>query len=220
VCSIDVKPIFTPSRFGSAHANIDTLLQKVGGERVPQRMRRHPLLDPHRIRRIANNPIELACRDRQQGIAAGEQPRRRLAHAPPLPQQLQEPRRQHAVAILLAFTLLDAQHHALAIDIRHLEVGDLGYTQACAIGHTESSLVLRPGRSLQEPEDFICRQNHRQLLRLLREPQMAGQLWSIAGRREKEPQRRHRAVHGRRLYALLALTNLEHTQILPLGRVR
>src|SRR5258706_7059574 len=42
----------------------------------------------------------------------------------------------------------------------------------------------------------------------------------IAGRREKEPQRRHRTVHGRRLHALLALTNLEHTQILPLGRVR
>ena len=44
---------------------------------------------------------------------------------------------------------------------------------------------------------------------------MAGHLWSIAGRREKEPQRRHRAVHRRRLYALLVLTNLEHTQIPP-----
>ena len=59
-------------------------------------------------------PIELACRDRQQRIAAGEQPRRRLADAPPLPQQLQEPRRQHAVAVLPALALLDAEHHALA----------------------------------------------------------------------------------------------------------
>src|SRR5262249_27818549 len=42
---------------------------------------------------------------------------------------------------------------------------------------------------------------------------------SIAGRREKEPQRRHRTVHGRRLDALLALTNLERTQILALGRI-
>src|SRR5260370_28472315 len=49
---------------------------------------------------------------------------------------------------------------------------------------------------------------------------MTGHLRSIAGRREKDPQRRHRTVHGRRLHALLALTNLEHTQILPLGRVR
>src|SRR5262249_48166198 len=43
------------------YADIDTLLQKVGGERVPQRMRRHPLLDADRIRRSANDPMELAC---------------------------------------------------------------------------------------------------------------------------------------------------------------
>jgi hypothetical protein len=49
---------------------------------------------------------------------------------------------------------------------------------------------------------------------------MARHVRSIAGRREKEPQRRHRTVHGRRLHALLALTNLERTQILPFGRVR
>ena len=154
------------------------------------------------------------------GIAAREQPGRRLAYAPPLPQQLQEPRRQHAVAILLAFALLDAEHHALGVDIRHLEVGDLGHPQSGAIGNAERGLVLRPGRGLQEPQDFIRRQNHRQLLRLADQPQMARHVRSIAGRREKEPQRRHRTVHGRRLHALLALTNLERTQILPLGRVR
>jgi len=48
---------------------------------------------------------------------------------------------------------------------------------------------------------------------------MTGHLRSIAGRREKEPQRRHRTVHGRRLHALLALVELECAQILALSGV-
>ena len=49
---------------------------------------------------------------------------------------------------------------------------------------------------------------------------MARHLRSIARRREKEPQRRYRAVHRRRLYALLALADLERAQILAPGHVR
>ena len=49
---------------------------------------------------------------------------------------------------------------------------------------------------------------------------MTGHLRPVARRREKEPQRRHRTVHRRRLHALLALTNLERAQVLALGRVR
>ena len=38
-----------------------------------------------------------------------------------------------SVAILLAFALLDAENHALGVDIRHLEVGDcLLYTSDAA----------------------------------------------------------------------------------------
>ena len=115
---------------------------------------------------------------------------------------------------------LDAQHHALAIDVRHLEVGDLGHTQAGAIGHAEGGLVLRPGSCLDQREDLLRGQNHRQLPRLLHEPQMPGHLRPVTRRREKEPQRRRRAVHGRRLHALLALVQLEPAQILRLGCIR
>ena len=49
---------------------------------------------------------------------------------------------------------------------------------------------------------------------------MTGHLGPAARRREKEPQRRHCAVHRRWLYALLALADLEGAQILALGHVR
>jgi hypothetical protein len=124
------------------------------------------------------------------------------------------------IAVLPPLALLDAEHHALAIDVRHLEVGDLRHTQAGAIGNAESCFVLRSRRCLQEPQDFICGQNHGQLLRLLHEPEMTGHLRPVARRREKEPQRRHRTVHRRRLHALLALAELERAQVLALGRVR
>ena len=44
---------------------------------------------------------------------------------------------------------------------------------------------------------------------------MTGHLLVFARRREKEPQRRHRTVHRRRLHALLALTNLERRRSSP-----
>ena len=81
-------------------------------------------------------------------------------------------------------------------------------------------MYFGPGAASRSRKTSSVRQNHGQLLRLLHEPEMAGHLRPVARRREKEPQRRHRTVHRRRLHALLALTNLERAQILALGRVR
>jgi len=108
----------------------------------------------------------------------------------------------NAVAILLAFALLDAEHPALGVDIRHLEVGDLGYTQAGAIGTPSAALYFGPGAASRSRKTSSVVRNHRQLLRLLHEPEMTGHLRSIAGRREKEPPAPppHR-FNGRRLHA-------------------
>jgi hypothetical protein len=79
-------------------------------------VRRHAVLDADRRCFVANDPIELAIVIGVQ-VVPRKQPHRRLAHAPLLPQQLQEPWRQHAVAILLAFALRDSEHHASAVDV-------------------------------------------------------------------------------------------------------
>ena len=52
------------------HANIDTLLEKVGGEAVPQRVRRDALVDPCGLGGGADNAAELASRQRLDRVAA------------------------------------------------------------------------------------------------------------------------------------------------------
>src|SRR6266511_2811999 len=88
------------------HANIDVLLQEMGGEAVPQRMRRHVLLDPGRLRSRVAGAGKLTCGDRLEWIAAREQPAPRAADQPPITQQIEQTRRQHRVAVLTAFALL------------------------------------------------------------------------------------------------------------------
>ena len=53
---------------------------------------------------------------------------------PPFAQQFEPLRRKHHVAIPLPLALLDPQRHALAVDIEHLQVRDLGHAQARAEG--------------------------------------------------------------------------------------
>src|SRR5918992_3025912 len=56
------------------YPDVDVLLQQVGGEAVAERVRRHPLVDPGRLRGSMASTIELTCGQRQQRIAAWEQP--------------------------------------------------------------------------------------------------------------------------------------------------
>ena len=88
---------------------------------------------------------------------------------PPGAQQLEQLRREHRVAILAAFALLDADHHALAVDVADLERDDLGSAQARAIGDAQRRLVLEPGRRLQQARHLLGAQHHRQLARLVDE---------------------------------------------------
>src|SRR6516164_5716471 len=56
------------------HANIDILLEEVRGEAVPQRVRRHALLDPGGLGGGADGAAELTGRQRFDRVAAGKQP--------------------------------------------------------------------------------------------------------------------------------------------------
>lgn len=78
-----------------------------------------------------NRAMELPRRDRIGATAPRKQPAMRKHHpatpafAPPQPQQFQQLRREHGVAILASFALFDADQHACAVDIIDLEVRDL-----------------------------------------------------------------------------------------------
>ena len=72
---------------------------------------RFPAEEVHRFARHGVGPI-----------VAREEPRAWFISLPILPEQGQQPRREHYTAIALAFPLPDAEDHARAIDIGDLQV--------------------------------------------------------------------------------------------------
>lgn len=63
------------------HADIDLVFENMGGEAVPERVHRHPLVDLGRLYRGTTGAAELACGEKLYGIAARKQP----AAGPPQP---------------------------------------------------------------------------------------------------------------------------------------
>ncbi len=72
--------------------------------------------------------------------------------------------RQREEAILGAFPAVDVQHHALAINIPHLQM--LGFLQAqtAGIDGGEEGVVMRGAYAAQEPPDFVTAEHRGQLL--------------------------------------------------------
>ena len=115
-------------------AEIGSGFEQVHRKCVPQRMRRHRLGEFRHPKCLAAGSVHGACRYRISSNGAGKHPCPDGSHgAPILRQHLQQPGRQHDVAVLLSLALLDAQHHALAIDSLRLQAGRLRNTQAGGI---------------------------------------------------------------------------------------
>ena len=89
------------------------------------------LADAGSVGRFVNGAVQLPGRDRVGVAAAWEQPAvgqqdaAPFALAPPEPQQLEQLRREHGVAVLASLALFDADQHALAVDVVGLEVRHL-----------------------------------------------------------------------------------------------
>ena len=65
-----------------------------------------------------------------------------LSFAPPKPQQFEELRRKHGIAVLASLALFNPDQHAFGVDVIDLGMGDLGDAQARTIGNTEGGLVF------------------------------------------------------------------------------
>src|SRR5579862_8037083 len=88
-------------------ANIDVLLEQVGGEAVPQRMRRDAFGDPRRPRRGVHGAHDLAGGHRVDRVLPREQPRSRPRCFPPAAKQFQQLWGEHDEAITLSLALFD-----------------------------------------------------------------------------------------------------------------
>jgi len=202
------------------HADVDALLEQVGGKAVPQCMRRDALGNPGCLGGGADNPAELAGRQRLNRVAAGKQPASRQQQAlppplaPPGAQQFEQLRRQHRVAVLAALAALDAQQHALGIDIADLERDDFRDAQSGAVRGGERRLVLRRRCRVQQQHHLLDAEHRRYPSRVRHDGEPPRQIRPVECHREEEAQRRDRAVDSRRLHAALRLVQLEEAQLL------
>jgi hypothetical protein len=201
------------------HPNIDVLLEQVGRKAVAQGVRRHPLGNLGHVGRSVAGARELACRHRAGRLQSRKQPALRAGNAIPIAQKFEQHRGKHRVAILAAFALLDAQHHALGVDIGYLQRDDLGNTQPRTVGDTQRRLVLDARRCLQKARNLLGAQHHRYLARLVHERQVLGKLGAIERHIEEEPQRRDGGVDLWRASAARRQMQPKAAHVLRLGQV-
>ena len=86
---------------------------------------------------------------------------------PPRPQDLQELRGEHHVAVLLARAEGNAQDHPLTIDRRRGEPDGFRDPQARGVTRRQDRAVLREGDAVEKLDHFRGAEHHRQGLRLL-----------------------------------------------------
>src|SRR5580693_2926660 len=92
------------------------------GESVPQTVRRDWFRQAGEVVRFRAGLSHRIPGNRLAGAFAWEEPRLWSARLPIVAQDLQELGRQHHIAVLLPFALLDADDHSPAVDVRGLQL--------------------------------------------------------------------------------------------------
>jgi hypothetical protein len=126
------------------------------------------------------------------------------------------PSRGQALAPLAA---LDAQQHALGIDVADLERDNFRDAQPGAVSGGECRLVLRRRCRAQQKGDFLDAEHCRYPPRIRYDGEPPPQIRPVERHCEKEAQGRDRAVDARRLHPALRLVQLEKTQVFRCRRI-
>jgi len=96
----------------------------------------------------------------------------------------------------MTFTLLDPNHHALAINVRRPQMNSLTDAHASAIHGAENDMVRKGRSGLQQLQDLFRTKNHRQTMILLgSRDQLDGPL-PFQGDTVEKPQSAHRYRAG------------------------
>src|SRR5690606_30210491 len=109
------------------------------------------------VGRLDHDAIELPGADWLEGVLARKQPAITMQYPlampvlPPLAQQGEQVGREHGIAISSTLAALDPDQHAFAVDIAHLEHGDLADAQPSTISHRQRRLMLEAGRRVEQP---------------------------------------------------------------------
>ena len=165
--------------------NVLAVLEQMGCEGMTQRMKRDRLAQPRRLRRLLEQPAELARSRRVTINATGKQPtlfRRNAGVAPgrprlpPSPQQVEDLGRKHHITVLAAFRLHDADDHLLAVDVAGSQPHHFAGPQPATIRERQHRACLEARRHSQNALDLLGAQHRRQRLRLLEMPDLGRQI--------------------------------------------
>src|SRR5580693_2446777 len=130
-------------------ADINTVLQEMGGETVAQRVRSDPLGDLRGLCRLDDEAMELPGADRLHRVLSWEQPTVAMHHAllvpdlPPLAQQGEQICREHGIAIPATLATLDPEQHAFGVNVGHLERRDLATRKPAPSATERAAWCLR-----------------------------------------------------------------------------
>jgi len=103
---------------------------------------------------------------------------------------------QGNLAIAAALALLDAEHHALTIDVTDFELARFGATQAGAIERQEQRAVIEILRTRDETLDLVGTEDDRQAEPLLRVRQVLAHVAPLQHIAAEEPERADLRDHG------------------------
>jgi hypothetical protein len=137
-------------------AHIGAGFEQMGGEAVPQRVRRDRLFDPRYATGFLAGLLHRRSSDRAARYIALEQPYVGMRDLPVSTQDLEQLRREHDVTIFPVLTLCHAQHHALTINIGDLQPRGLGDPQSRRVRGHQNGAVFEAGNRLQEVKDFLA----------------------------------------------------------------
>src|SRR5262252_3151644 len=210
-------------------SDIGPAFEQVSRKAVAQRVQRHTLPDPGCIRRLVEQPVELAGRHWLVAAPAGKQPTflhrhsgimTRRAHLPPLSQQIKHLGRQHDVAVLAAFGLLNANDFLGAVDMLDLQTDHLTGTQAAAVAKTEQHADLEVLSDGKKPFRLVRAHHERNLLRLSDVVDLGSKVEPAQRHAKQKPQPGHDAIAIADARAALGKVQLEAANVLQGRRVR
>jgi len=174
-------------------AQVRARFQEVCRVRVPECVRRDPFVDAGLSSGEAHRLPDHLRRDRRIGTPAVTRPRKEIglrSHPPVvLPERGEERGTQGNLAIAAALALLDAQHHALTIDVTDSELAGFGATQAGAIERQEQRAVIEILRTRDETLDLVGAEDDRQAEPLLRVRQILAHVAPLQHIPAEEPKR-------------------------------
>src|ERR1700756_2880078 len=178
-----LEPLVSKQRLNDA--NVRAALEQVGREAVAKRMQRDRLAQPRGFCGLLEQSAELTRGQWLILTATWKQPAliwrnagviRGRPRLPPLPQQLQDRRRQHHVPVLAALRLHNADDLLLTVDVARSQPHHLAGPQPATIGQGQHRSHLQAHRHGQYALDLLRAQHRRQPLGLLDVPDLGRQI--------------------------------------------